>query len=35
MILSYIDLDFSVITWAAWEIVIIGQLIVFVALIAI
>lgn len=35
MILSYIDLDFSVITWSAWEIVIIGQLIVFVALIAI
>ena len=35
MTLSYIDLDFSVITWDAWQVVIIGQLVVFTALLTI
>jgi glutaconyl-CoA/methylmalonyl-CoA decarboxylase subunit delta len=35
MNLSFIDVDFSVITWEAWEIVIIGQTIVFTALLSI
>lgn len=29
---GYIDLDFSAITWEAWVIVILGQVIVFIAL---
>ncbi len=35
MIIRYIDIDFSVITWDAWQIVILGQLIVFAALLTI
>jgi hypothetical protein len=35
MNLSYVDLDFSVVTWDAWQVVIIGQLIVFTALLTI
>ena len=32
---GYIDVDFSVINWDAWQIVIIGQLVVFTALLSI
>jgi hypothetical protein len=35
MIFGFIDVDFSVIKWDAWVIVILGQVIVFIALLAI
>jgi len=35
MTFNYIDIDFSVVNWDAWQIVIIGQIIVFFALLTI
>jgi glutaconyl-CoA/methylmalonyl-CoA decarboxylase subunit delta len=35
MILGNVDLDFSVVTWDAWQVVIIGQLVVFMSLLTI